>query len=77
MFRALLAHLQETLKNNTWYSKKQQTHVLNYTTPLFCVLAPTCFGCKVPSSGSLLDPSELHEIQVELYQVFDVRTAYY
>jgi hypothetical protein len=34
-------------------------------TPLFYVLAPTCFGSSLPSSGSFLDPSELLEIQIE------------
>jgi hypothetical protein len=28
-------------------------------TPLFYVLAPTCFGSSLPSSGSLLGPPEL------------------
>jgi hypothetical protein len=35
------------------------------TTPLFYVLAATCFGSSLPSSGSFLDPSELLEIQIE------------
>jgi hypothetical protein len=34
------------------------------TTSLFYVLAPTCFGSSLPSSGSLLDPPELLEIQM-------------
>jgi hypothetical protein len=34
------------------------------TTPLFYILAPTCFGISLPSSGSLLDPTELLEIQI-------------
>jgi hypothetical protein len=34
-------------------------------TPLFYVLAPTCFGCSLSSSGSLLDPSKLLEIRIE------------
>jgi hypothetical protein len=37
----------------------------DYTTPLFYIRAPTCFGSSLPSSGSFLDPSELHEIQIE------------
>jgi hypothetical protein len=40
--------------------------VLIFTTPLFYILAPTCFGSSVPSSGSFLDPSELLEMQIEL-----------
>jgi hypothetical protein len=36
------------------------------TTSLFRILAPTCFGSSLPSSGSILDPSELLEIQIEL-----------
>src|SRR5215510_13976194 len=35
------------------------------TTPLFSIQAPTCFGSSLPSSGSFLDPPELHEIQIE------------
>jgi hypothetical protein len=35
------------------------------TTPYFYILAPTCFGSSLPSSGSFLDPSELLEIQIE------------
>jgi hypothetical protein len=34
------------------------------TTPLIYILAPTCFGSNLPSSGSYLDPSELLEIQI-------------
>jgi hypothetical protein len=34
------------------------------TTPLFYVLAPTCFGSSLPSSASLLDPPELLELQI-------------
>jgi hypothetical protein len=29
------------------------------------MLAPTCFGSKLPSSGSFLDRSELLELQME------------
>jgi hypothetical protein len=32
---------------------------------LFYILASTCFGSSLPSSGSFLDPSELLEIQIE------------
>jgi hypothetical protein len=39
-----------------------QQYALIYTTPLFYMLAPTCFGSSLPSSESILDPSELLEI---------------
>jgi hypothetical protein len=29
------------------------------------MVAPTCFGSSLPSSGSFLDPSELLETQIE------------
>jgi hypothetical protein len=45
--------------------RKTQQYALIFTTPLFYVLAPTCFGSNLPSSGSVLDPSELLEIQSE------------
>jgi hypothetical protein len=45
--------------------KKNQQYALIFTTPLFYVLAPTCFGISLPSSWSFLDPSELLEIQIE------------
>jgi hypothetical protein len=35
-----------------------------HTTSLFYVLTPACFGSSLPSSGSLLDPPELLEIQI-------------
>jgi hypothetical protein len=35
------------------------------TTPLFYILAPTCFGSSLPLSGGFLCPSELLEIQIE------------
>jgi hypothetical protein len=44
-------------------------------TPLFYVLAPTCFGSTLPSSGSFLDPSELHEIQIE-WVVYHIMCGY-
>jgi hypothetical protein len=34
------------------------------TTALYYMLAPTCFGSSLPSSGSFLDPSELLDIQI-------------
>jgi hypothetical protein len=46
-------------------SRNNQRYVLICTTPLFYTLAPTCFGSSLPSSGSLLDPSELLKIQIE------------
>jgi hypothetical protein len=49
---------KEIVENNQHYA-------LNCIIPLFNILAPTCFGISLPSSGSFLDPSELHEIQIE------------
>jgi hypothetical protein len=45
--------------------RNNQHYALICTTPLFCILAPTCFGSSLPLSGSFLDPSELLEIQVK------------
>jgi hypothetical protein len=45
--------------------ENNQHYALNCTTPLFNILAPTCFGSSLPSSGSFLDPFELPEIQIE------------
>jgi hypothetical protein len=45
--------------------RNNQHYALICTTPLFYVLAPTCFGSSLPSSGSIVDPSELLEIQIE------------
>jgi hypothetical protein len=39
--------------------RNDQQYVVISTFPLFYVLAPTCFGSSLPSSGSFLDPSEL------------------
>jgi hypothetical protein len=44
---------------------RHSRNVLVFTTPLFYILAPTCFGSSLPSSGSFLDPSELLKIQIE------------
>jgi hypothetical protein len=44
--------------------KKTQQYALICTTPLFYVLAPACFCSSLPSSGSVLDPSELLEVQI-------------
>jgi hypothetical protein len=46
-------------------SRNNQHYALICTTPLFYILAPTCFGSSLPSSGSFLDPSELPEIQID------------
>jgi hypothetical protein len=45
--------------------RNDQQYALICNTPLFYVLAATCFGSSLPSSGSFLDPSELLEIQIE------------
>jgi hypothetical protein len=45
-------------------SRNNQQYALICTTPLFYILAPTCFGSSLPSSVSFLDPSELLEIQI-------------
>jgi hypothetical protein len=46
-------------------SRNNQHYAQICTTPLFYILAPTCFGSSLPSSGSFLDSSELLEIQIE------------
>jgi hypothetical protein len=46
-------------------SRNNQQYSLICTTPLFFILAPTCFGSSLPSSGSFLDRSQLLEIQIE------------
>jgi hypothetical protein len=40
-------------------SRNNQHNALICTTPLFYILAPTCFGSSLPWSMSFLDPSEL------------------
>jgi hypothetical protein len=45
--------------------KDNKQYALICTTSLFYVLAPTCFGSSLPSSGSALNLSELLEIQIE------------
>jgi hypothetical protein len=47
-------------------SGNDRKYALICSTLLFHMLAPTCFGSSLPSSGSFLDPSELLEIQIEL-----------
>jgi hypothetical protein len=44
-------------------SINNQLYALNYTTSLFNIQAPTCFGSSLPSSGSFLDPCKLLEMQ--------------
>jgi hypothetical protein len=46
-------------------SRNNEHYALICTSPLFNILAPTCFGSSLPSSGIFLDPSELLEIQIE------------
>jgi hypothetical protein len=41
--------------------RKNQQYALIVQLLYFYVLAPTCFGSSLPSSGSLLDPPELLE----------------
>jgi hypothetical protein len=45
--------------------EKTKKCALICTTPLFYVLATACFGSSLTSSRSVLDPSELLEIQIE------------
>jgi hypothetical protein len=42
---------------------RNDQNITDFTTPLFYIQAPTCFGSSLPSSGSFLDPSKLREIQ--------------
>src|SRR5215471_11725488 len=57
------------------HSRNNQHYVLICTTPLFYILAPTCFGSSLPSSGSFLDPSELLEIQID-WVVYHIMCGY-
>jgi hypothetical protein len=73
MFRALLAHPQEALHKRHLVlfnvhtvhirriRRKNQQYALIVPLLYFYVLASTCFGSSLPSSGSLLDPPELLE----------------
>jgi hypothetical protein len=54
---------------------KNQQYAPICTTHFFYVLAPTCFGSSLPSSGSVLDPSELLEIQIEWVMYLKYITA--
>jgi hypothetical protein len=56
-------------------SRYGQQYALICTTLLFYILAPTCFGSSLPSSGSFLDPSELLEIQIE-WMVYHIMCGY-
>jgi hypothetical protein len=47
------------------HGRNNQHYALICTTPLFYILAPTCFGSSLPSSGSFLDPPKSLEIQIE------------
>jgi hypothetical protein len=55
--------------------EKNQQYALMFTTPLFHVLTPTFFGSSLPSSGSVLDPSELLEIIIE-WVVYHIMCGY-
>jgi hypothetical protein len=55
--------------------RNDQQYALDCNTPLFYVLAATCFGSSLPSSGSFLDPSELLEIQCE-WVVYHIMCGY-
>jgi hypothetical protein len=46
-------------------NRNNQHYALICTNPFFYILAPTCFGSSLPSSGSFLDLSEILETQIE------------
>jgi hypothetical protein len=46
-------------------SRNNQQYAMICTIPLFYILAPTCFGSSLTSSGSFLGPPELLEIQIK------------
>jgi hypothetical protein len=56
-------------------SRNNQHYALICTTPLFYILAPTCFGSSLPLSGSFLDTSELLEIQID-WVVYHIMCGY-
>jgi hypothetical protein len=56
-------------------SRNNQHYTLICTTPLFYILAPTCFGSSLSSSGSFVSPSELLEIQIE-WVVYHIMCGY-
>jgi hypothetical protein len=70
--RTILQHLSLMLFIPCITHYKRPTVLTDCTTPLFYVLAPTHFGNILPSSGSLLDHPELHEIQIRrvVYRVY-------
>jgi hypothetical protein len=55
--------------------RKNQHYALICTTSLFYVLDPTCFSSSLPSSGSVLDPSESLEIQID-WVVYHIMCGY-
>jgi hypothetical protein len=57
------------------HTRNDQRYALICTTPLFHILAPTCFDSSLPSSRSFLDPSELLEIQIE-WVVYHIMCGY-
>jgi hypothetical protein len=56
-------------------SRNDQQYALICTTPLFYILAPTCFGSSLPSSGTFLNPSDLFGIQIE-WVVYHISCGY-
>jgi hypothetical protein len=56
-------------------SRNNQHYALICTNTLFYILAPTCFGNTLPSSGSFLDPSGLPEIQID-WVVYHIMCGY-
>jgi hypothetical protein len=68
----VFTHINRKLKNSLMFilciircSRKNQKYALICTTPSFYVLAPMCIGSGLPSSESVLGPSELLEMQIE------------
>jgi hypothetical protein len=55
--------------------EKRPTICTDCTTPLFYILATTCFGSSLPSLGSLLDPPEVLEIQIG-WAVYHIKWGY-
>jgi hypothetical protein len=53
------------------FSRNNQHNALICTTPLFYILAPTCFGSSMALPGSFLDRSQLLEIQIE-WEVYHI-----
>jgi hypothetical protein len=56
-------------------SRNNQHYASILPTLLFYILAPTCFGSNLPSSGSFLVTSELLEIQIE-WVVYHIMCGY-